>query len=221
MTLSAPGSASGISLPSIFLLGVSASALLFFAAALAWRKVRKGHLDKAGTRRKELLKALDLLEMSFLKRKIDQQTFEKLFREKQEELIKTEALIHASIQKQTAEEQGFLARIPARKRHVAIELLAERKKVLDEMEIAGAKYLKKQLDTKAYEQISEKLQNQLVEVQSKIYVIEKEENVKNIIVELKGKLAEIEKEQEKKKMEREREIAEEIIEQLETVHYLK
>ena len=210
--------------PPVFeqaLLAFAVIAVIIFIIAVAAKKMKKISETNHEARRRELLAALDILEKNYLKRRIDQKTFEKLFKERQEELIRVEAEIQNKIKKQSPDDQELLRNIQPNKKHIATELLAEKQKILNEMDIAKTAFLKRKIDAKTFEQISEKHHSQLVEVQSKIRAIQTEENVKNIMVELKKKLGEIEQTEEKKKSEREKEIVQEIIEQLETANYLR
>lgn len=204
---------------------VVAIAVVFF--------VRKKQLlaleEKAVGERKRLLKELDLLEMNYLKRRIDQKAFERLFKEKQAELIKIEAKTQKSHFEQSGEEADFLGSIPAKKRHLAVALLGEKHRITQETGIARAKFLKREIDSVAYSQITESLQKQMVEVQSKLSLLSspadssaaETDDAKKVMAELKKKLKEIEEEQENKNSDREKQIVSEIIEQLDETRHIR
>ncbi len=211
----------GLSAAQQLVLGIIALGILIVLFFVVRKKLLAKGLSDPVSRRREIIAGLDLLEKQYLKREIEQKTFEKLFREKQEELIKVESAIQGKIKKNVPEDHELLDKIEPKKRHFAVELLQEKKNILSEMQIARTAFLKRKIDSKTYEQLTEKTQSKLVEVQAKIHAMLAEENAKGIMQDLKKKLRQIDTEEEKKKQAREKEIVDEIIEQLEHANYLK
>jgi hypothetical protein len=203
-----------------FLLLACALAILALALKI---KYREPSLKELFEKKRTLLKEIKIAEGKFLKRKLSQKHFNEIFKEKQETLIKLEALIDERYNKEktlginTVE----LEKVRAKKRHILQELLEEKKRYLKEVDIAQKKYLKRKIDNKTFQEIVRENQKRLIAVEAQIKELYSQKNIENVLMGLKKKLDSIEKQREdrleakKKKREAETlEIAKELVEQI-------
>jgi len=166
--------------------------IIFGAGLLAVKLVYGEPSLKELFRKKRQINAeLKLLEANYLKRKISPETYNKIFREKQSQLIKLEAQISESYNTSLGKAGGKeLKEVTAKKRHVLNNLLAEKRKTLNEMKIAERKYLKRAIDNSTYKRIVQENQQKLIELEVKIKDLYSQQNIENTLKEMKSKLAE-------------------------------
>jgi hypothetical protein len=203
---------------------IVAGIILLIVVILIIRWMRKNHTgsyENALQKRKELLRSLDLLERDYLKRKISQVEFQKLFKQKQATLIKFEATIQNHLHKQSKDDKKYLQKLPPKKRHVATELLQHRKQLLDEMGIAKKRFLQMKIDSPTYQQLMEKLHIQMIEVRAKLHELGSADNVRLVMSDLKQKLKDIDREEKMKQSDREKQVVEEVVQHLEELRYLQ
>lgn len=189
---------------------------------MVWLKVKykKASLKQLIAKKKRALSALKAAEKRYMKRQMSEPDFNKIFKEKQKELIETEALIDQIGNKDDKVNKEILA-VQTKKRHILKSLLDEKKRILKEMDIAEKRYMRRKIDSKTYQAIVQKNQEKFVELEAHIDELYSEANVSKVMENLKQKLVELEidsKKSKRKKKESEKEqqlrIAKEIVEQL-------
>jgi len=173
--------------------------------------------------KKMLLSEIQLLERDYMKRKISKEDFIEIFGKKQTKLIGLEALIDQRFNKEKLppETDSAVKEITAKKRHIVESLLTDKRRTLREMEIAQKLYLKRKIDVSTYQKLIMEKREKLIGFEAKLKQIYGEENISHVLEDLKKRLANVEKqrvsearEKDKAVSEKEREIAEQIAEQL-------
>jgi len=197
---------------------------LIFGAILLWAKIhyRKPSLKSLFAEKKRLLEAIRIAEKKYMQRKLSEKDFNGIFKEKQRLLIGVEAMIDQQYNRESSEKIGReILDVQAKKRHVLRELLDEKMRLIREMDLMEKSYLKRKIDSKTYQEMVQKNQHELVEIEADIKSIYEEANVSKVMSSLKEKLAELEKrkkESKKKKKDAEEQkqirVAKEIAEQI-------
>ncbi|MBN2067524.1 MAG: hypothetical protein JW744_03590 [Candidatus Diapherotrites archaeon] len=200
------------------------SLLAIFAAIVVAVKIyyRKPGLRQLVKKKREILEAVKIAERKYMKRKLSENDFNSIFKEKQQQLIKIEALIDEQHNRERAEKASEeIEKVQAKKRHILQSLMEEKARLVKEMGIAEKRYLKRKIDSKTYQALVQKNQEKVVEIEAQISRLYSEANIKKVMESLKEKLdgweeQKKQKKEKKKKSEREKElqIAAEIAQQL-------
>ncbi len=186
-------------------------------------KYRGTSMKDLMTQKRRILHELEILEKDFMKRKLSKKDFVEIFRKKQTELIKLEALIDESFNKEHLPDvkDSKIMELAAKKRHIVQELLSDKRRLLKEMEITQKLFLKRKVDSDTYQKLIRDRKQKLVELEGQLKEIYGEESVKQVISDLKKRLSSVEKQRQdmavKKRQDidaEDLEIASEIIEQL-------
>ncbi len=202
----------------------AATLLVILVIALIAIKVyfRKPGLRSLMREKKQVLAAIKIAEQKYMRRKLSEKDFNKIFKEKQQQLIRVEALIDQQYnKKKEVALSKELEAVQAKKRHILQSLMEEKKRVLKEMSIAEKRYLKRKIDSKTYQALVQKNQEKLIDLEAQMTQLYSEANVQKVMDSLKEKLRELEEQKKKRKekrqksaREKELEIAKEIAEQL-------
>lgn len=159
---------------------------------LLWAKLhyRRPSLKKLFSEKKKLLSGIKIAERQYMKRKLSETDFNKIFKDKQKRLIEVEALIdqlYGKEKKKKIDEK--LLDVQTKKRHILQQKLDEKKRLLKEMDIAEKKYLKRRLDAKTYQALVQKNQQRLIDIEAEIKEVYDEASVSKIMSDLKKKLS--------------------------------
>lgn len=183
-------------------------AFLFAAIAMAliviligiWLKVkhRRPALKELFSEKKGLLAKIRLAEKKYMKRKLSEKDFNKIFKDSQKRLIHVEALIDQAYYKEKKELDKELLSVQTKKRHILKSLLDEKRQLVKEMNITEKRYLRRKLDAKTYLDLVQKNQELLVELEARIKVLYDEANISKVMENLKARLSEIDKNRKKK-----------------------
>lgn len=197
---------------------------LIVGAILIWAKwhYRKPSLRELFGEKKRLLATIKIAEQQYMKRKLSEPDFNKIFKEKQQRLIETEAMIDQQYSEEKKEKLGEeLLAVETKKRHVLKGLVDEKRRLIREINLAEKSYLKRKLDAKTYQDIVQRNQQKLIEIEAQIKELYSEASVSKVMVSLKKGLSNLEdgkKAKGKKKAMTEKdeqmEIATEITEQI-------
>jgi hypothetical protein len=203
----------GILYTAIALLG------FFLLLALALKlHYRSPSLKDLFAEKKRVLETLKIAEQKYMKRRLSETDFNKIFKEKQQELIKIEALIDQQYNKENrAAINKELLAVQSKKRHILQSLLDEKRRLLKEMDLMEKRYLRRKIDAKTYQDLVQKNQQSLIEIEAHIKQLYTEANVEKVMDTLKQKLAQLEekkKSKAKSKKEEQLAIAKEIAEQV-------
>ncbi|MCX6800653.1 MAG: hypothetical protein NTZ73_00500 [Candidatus Diapherotrites archaeon] len=165
----------------------------FFQKFFGNSKVNKGgSLKKLEDEKKVVLEELKQTENQFLKHQIDQETFDSVSNEKNTALVKIEAEIDMEKNSElSGEELKKLQQISAKKRRVLEELLKQRQKKVLEVKAAERAYLKRKINENSLKKISSDIRRELVSINSKINLIQTEEEISKIKQNLKESLQEV------------------------------
>lgn len=197
---------------------------VIFAVLFAALKIyfKKPGLKSLFGEKKMLLAEIRIAEHKYMKRKLSEQDFNRLFKEKQKQLIKLEALIDERYNKEkqvTITDE--LQAVQAKKRHILQGLLEEKKRIIKELDIAERRYLKRKIDSKTYQALVQRNQETLISLEAQIKLLYSEANIQKVMEGLKERLSglgekKLEKKRKKKRKEKDKElqIAAEIAEQL-------
>ncbi len=195
-----------------------------FGAIMLWAKVkyRKPSLRALFSEKKRLLSAIKIAEQHYMKRKLSEKDFNRIFKGKQKRLIEVEAFIDQQYNQENKEKIGKeIFAVQTKKRHILKSLLDEKRRLIREMDIAEKRYLKRMIDAKTYQDLVQLNQQRLVEFEANIMVLYNEANVSKVMSCLRQKFSKLEakkktKKREKVKDEREQglQIAKEIAEQI-------
>ena len=162
---------------------------------LLWAKLhyRKPSLKKLFSEKKKLLLGIKIAERQYMRRKLSENDFNKIFKDKQKRLIEVEALIDQFYGKEKKEKiDKKLLDVQTKKRHILQQKLNEKKRLLKEMDIAEKKYLKRQIDAKTYQALVQKNQQRLIDIEAEIKEVYDEASVSKIMNDLKKKLSNLE-----------------------------
>ncbi|MDP2973935.1 MAG: hypothetical protein Q8N60_02695, partial [Candidatus Diapherotrites archaeon] len=185
-------------------------------------KYRRPSLKELQAQKNQLMAAIKIAEQRYFQRKLSEQDFSKIFKEKQQQLIKIEALIDQQYSKEKgAALSDELRNVDAKKRHILQGLLEEKKRIVKEMDIAEKRYLQRKIDSATYQALVQKNQEKLIEAEAQIKQLYTEGGVQKVMQGLKQQLHGMEQEKKKQKKEREKsekekelEIAAEIAQQI-------
>ncbi|MAF80000.1 hypothetical protein CL629_02885 [bacterium] len=183
-------------------------------------------LKELMARKRTLLSEINILEKEYMKRRISKTDFLEAFRKKHTKLIGLEALIDEKYNKEKLpKKDSRLKEITTKKRHLVNEVLGDKKRTLKEMEIAQKLYLKRRIDAATYQDIIKKKQQRLIEFEAHLKQIYGEESISTVMVNLRKRLDGVEIQRSKdavkkriKTSRKERDIAEEIAEQLKYIN---
>ncbi len=202
------------------LLYTTLALLAVFVALLLVLKVhyRSPSLKELFAEKKRVLETLKIAEQKYMKRKLSENDFNKIFKEKQQKLIKIEALIDQQYNKENrAAINKELLAVQSKKRHILQSLLDEKRRLLKEMDLMEKRYLRRKIDAKTYQDLVQKNQQSLIEIEAHIKQLYNEANVEKVMEALKQKLAQLDEKKKKKfksKKEEQLAIAKEIAEQV-------
>ncbi len=169
--------------------------VVIIGVILLWAKLhyRKPSLKKLFSEKKKLLLGIKIVERQYMKRKLSENDFNKIFKDKQKRLIEVEALIDQFYGKEKKEkiDKKFLD-VQTKKRHILQQKLNEKKRLIKEMDIAEKKYLKRRIDSKTYQALVQKNQQRLINIEAEIKEVYDEASVSKIMNDLKKKLSNLE-----------------------------
>lgn len=139
------------------------------------------------------------VERRFLKHEIDEKIFKQIVSDNTKKLISLEVEMKGSSLKPDSEE--LLSQLDVRKRHKLKTLLDEKNFVLSELNLAKQKYFKHEVDEKTFHEISLEKQKRLVELDTMISELYKQE-AKDIMQETARKLQSVPSEGQHKRPKR-------------------
>ena len=206
--------------------GVFYAAIAFtviIAVILIWVKLhyRRPSLKKLFSEKKKLISGIKIAERQYMRRKLSEKDFNKIFKDKQKRLIEVEALIDQLYGKDKKEKiDKKLLEVQTKKRHILQQKLTEKMRIIKEMDLAEKKYLKRRIDAKTYQALVQKNQQRLIDIEAEIKEVYDEASVSKIMGDLKKKLSNLndkkkkgKKSKAKSEEERLMEIASELAEQ--------
>jgi len=181
-----------------------ALAIIFGSILLAAKlRYRKPSLKSLFRKKKKLLRAIKIAEKRYMRRKLSEKDFNKFFKEKQSKLIEVEALIDQQYNKENSEKvDKQVLEVQAKKRHVLRNLLDEKRRIIKEIDLAEKRYLRRKIDAKTYQQLVQKNQKELIDLEASIKGIYEEANISKVMSNLKQKLLDLEKKKKEKKKDR-------------------
>ncbi len=161
-----------------------------FAVILIWVKLRykQPTLKKLFGEKKRILRVIKIAEQRYMRRKLSEKDFNKLFKDKQKKLIEVEAMIAKQYDKEKPADKSILD-VQAKKRHILKGLLDEKKSVIKELDIAEKRYLKRKLDAKTYKDLVQKNQHRLIELEATIKELYNDANISKVMDLLKQNLS--------------------------------
>ncbi len=173
-------------------------------------------MKKLENQKKTILEELKQTENQFLKHQIDQDTFDSMSNEKNTQLVKLEAEIDSMKNSELGgEELKKLEQISAKKRRVLEELLKQRQRKVVELKIAERAYLKRRISEASFKKMSSEIKGELISVNSKISLVQTEEEVGKIKQNLKEGLQEIGVQKKLSKGRKMEKLEDEVFEQIE------
>ena len=165
-------------------------------------------------RKMQLVHELEVAEHKFMKRELLEENYRGIVRKKQQELIKIDSLLSKHAEKKPVSDFD-LAGVEPKHRHLLKEILGEKQKCQEEMQLAQSRYLKRKIDEKTYQSVVNSCQTKLIELDGQVISLKTSQQIKNAFSELKEKLtAEQKNLAQKERLEIQR-IAREILEQVE------
>jgi len=211
-----------IILKGLFYAGIALAIILVAILIVVKLKYRQVSLKDLFREKKKLLHGIKIAEKKYLRRKLSEKDFNKIFKEKQRKLIAIEAHIDQLYNKESSEKVNReLLAVQTKKRHILKILLSEKKRVIKELDIAEKRYLRRKIDVKTYQELVHKNQLRLIELEAEIKELYNEANVSKVMTNLKKVLSGAEKKKKlrkKKKAVSEKEkqvqIAKDIAEQI-------
>jgi hypothetical protein len=191
---------------------------------LVWAKLhyRKPSLRVLFGEKKRLLAAIKIAEQQYMRRKLSEPDFNKIFKEKQQRLIEVEAMIDQQYNEEKKEKTGSeLLAVETKKRHILKGLIDEKRRIIREINLAEKSYLKRKLDAKTYQDIVQRNQQKLIDIEAQIKELYSEASVSKVMGSLKKGLSDLENQKKAKgkkkaltEKEEQMEIASEIAEQI-------
>ena len=169
--------------------------VIIIGVILLWTKLhyRNPSLKKLFSEKKKLLSGIKIAEKQYMRRKLSEKDFNKIFKDKQKRLIEVEAIIDQFYGKEKKEKiDKKLLDVQTKKRHILQQKLDEKKRLLKEMDIAEKKYLKRKIDAKTYQALVQKNQQRLIDIEAEIKEVYDEASVSKIMSDLKKKLSNLE-----------------------------
>ncbi len=166
-------------------------------------------------KRDSLVSQLKEAEKQFLKHKIDKDTFDKISKEKNAELIKIEAEIDAG-KKHTLGEKDIkkMEGLSQDKKEVLTGLLEQKQKKIHELQIAERSYLKRKIDEQAYKKISSEIKEEIISIEGQIKAIQTAEEIAKLKLQLKAGAKEITLQEKKSKNRPETSLEDDVFSQL-------
>ncbi len=199
-------------LQTLLYAAVALAAIIAAILVLVKVKYRQPSLKALNSEKKRLLTSINIAERKYMHRKISEKDFNSFFKEKQRKLIQLEAKIDQlyNKEKKVKVDKEVLA-VQTKKRHILKSLLEEKRRIIKELDIAEKRYLKRKIDAKTYQEMVQRDQHSLIELEAQIKELYKEANVTKVMENLKEKLSEIEKKKRKKRVKRARSEKEEFL----------
>ncbi|MDD4251261.1 MAG: hypothetical protein PHX27_03660 [Candidatus ainarchaeum sp.] len=137
-------------------------------------------------KRESLNQELKIAENQFLKNKIDKNTFDKISKEKNAELISIEAQIDSKKKIQLSEEEiQKLNLISEDKKNILKGLLEQKQKKIYELQIAEKSYYKRKIDASTFQKINVDIKSEIISLEGNIKSIQKVDQIEKIKNELK------------------------------------
>jgi len=164
-------------------------------AILVWAKLhyRKPSLRALFAEKKRLLDAIKISEQRYMRRKLSEPDFNKIFKEKQQRLIEVEAMIDPQYNEEKKEKIGSeLLAVETKKRHILKGLIDEKRHILKELDLTEKSYLRRKIDVKTYQGIVQKNQQKLIEIEAEIKELYSEASVSKVMGSLKKGLSDLE-----------------------------
>ena len=192
---------SGLLLAGFFL-------LIVFGIVLLWIKIKYSQpgYNSLVSEKKTILRAIKIAERRYMKRKLSEKDFNKIFKEKQSRLIEVEAKINELSAKANEKEiDEELLAVQTKKRHVLKGLLDNKRRLLKEMTIAERLYLRRKIDSKTYQAIVQKNQKNLIDFEAEIKQLHSESDIVRVMENLKQDLSDMETGKLRKKRRKQRE----------------
>ena len=174
----------------------------------------KKSTQKLFDKKRQAMEELKVAERKFLKRQISEDSYKKVLKKKQEELIKIDAALSEKQTKQKGNFKKELVSVEAKEKHRIEALLKQKQPLQAELEVAQKKYLKRQIDEKTYKSLLQANQSKIIELEGKIKSMKSTKDVKDVFAEIKRKVRDIEMEQQKVEQRETERIAKEILEQM-------
>ncbi len=160
-------------------------------------KIDKNELKK---RSEILISELKEAEVQFLKNKISKETFNKISKEKNAELIKIEAALDVNKKiNMGLEEIKAIESISADKKNILKGLLEEKQRKVYELQLTEKGFLKRKLDESTYKKISEEVKSEIISIEGKIKALKKSEEIQKLKKQLLEGAKEIKKQQQSTK----------------------
>lgn len=132
-------------------------------------------------KRNSLVAELKEAENQFLKNKISKNTFDKITKDKNAELIKIEAKIDSDKKtRMSSEDAIILEDISKDKKDILKGLLEEKRRKVHELNLSEKGYLKRKIDEKTYKKISEEVKAEIISIEGKIKAIQKSDKIDKI-----------------------------------------
>lgn len=147
------------------------------------------------SKKRILIEEMKIIEEKYFKRKIREEDFKKVMKEKQGELIKLDARIDHLLEEEADEdEKEVLQGVAVNKQHYLNELLGEKDVLVREKKIILEKFHKRKIGQEAFQELMAKNERELAGVQARVKAIYSEENIQNTLKEMKGRLGELKQE---------------------------
>ncbi len=197
--------------PLLIILGLIGCLLLFYAwfvlliiviFILSFSVILKVSFSEPSLRelfrkKREIEKELKIIERKFMKHKISKINYNDMFMNAQSKLIEIEAKIEEQYGNITCSDE--VPDIAVKKRHELKKLLSKKRTVVNEMQIAKKKFMKRKINPEIYKKIFSNCQKEAVGIEAKINSIYSEETIEKSIIEMKQKVREREAEKAAKK----------------------
>ncbi len=170
-------------------------------------KIESSESDKQIVNKKELedkrdsiIQELKEAENQFLKNKISKETFNKITKDKNAELIKLEANIDVSKKlSMSIEDAKILEEVSTDKKNVLKGLFLEKQRKVHELQLTEKGYLKRKIDESTYKKISEDVKSEIISIEGKIKALQKSEEIQKLKKQLLIGAKEITKQQKSSK----------------------
>lgn len=160
---------------SIETLAIAALCLVLGAVLAFW----KGSSELQGLleEKRKIEGILAEAEKKVLQREMNEEAFRDFSFKKQKELIGIESRIAALKAEEGADSQEEMQQVVARKKHVLRELLEQKKALEAALQISEQKYLRRELEEKAFFEMQRSTQAKLLEIDAEIRVLSVGENM--------------------------------------------
>ncbi|MDD3159611.1 MAG: hypothetical protein PHQ98_01425 [Candidatus ainarchaeum sp.] len=166
-------------------------------------------------KKREIDEKLKISESKFLKRQIDEKTYSEISNEANKELIEIESELKLKNNEfKLNKEIEKLNYLPKNELDNAIKLLKEKAKKINESKIAQEKYLKRKLNEENYNKLNSNIKKSIIDIESKLTVIKKNNEIYKTKSELKQNTKEIIRDLKKTKLDKEKDLEEDIFFQM-------